>query len=920
MEATDIAGIAIRYSSIGAEKAVGQLKKFRTEGGKTEKQIDDIDDASRTASGGVAKLAKAFFVLSGAAAGVGLSSRFVEQGRASSKALAEVSTLIEGTDQELAALTAASRAFVREFGGGVDDQLGAFYQTISAGASSVSEATETMTQANKLAKGGVTDIGTAVDGLTTILNAYGEKAGGAAAVSDAMFVAMRAGKTTIGELSSSIGGVAPLAESAGVSVDEMLASVAALTKGGISTAESVTGLRAILAAVTKPSAEASKAAQALGVDFSTAAIQSQGFAGWLDDLVTKTGGSSEALAVLFGGVEAIVPALALAGTAGDSFNDILVDMQAKAGATDSAVQKIAASMDDRLTVALGTFTEFGDKAGTALLSALVPAVEAAASGMDALTNNTDLLAAGVVALGATALVPLAASASAAVGQMIALEVALGASTSRAALMSIGLKGLKGVMIATSRAAKAFAVSLATSTAGLSLLLGLAAGSAAYFLLMKDNAGEAETALYDAAEGSAALNAALGTFYTTAAPSAGKSAIDLANENYKLAESAIYAAEAELAKQQALLDASEAASKSGGNRSERNRLRPAVEVAKADLEAARAALEQVKRERDRAARAVVNADYSAQTTISGGVDVNVDTSFVDAILEALKDAGGSAGGGADGLSGFAEALAEVSRETAAMQNQVATYREWGGSLEELQRQIAITEKAQTLLTEAQKAGIQETPELRAKILSASEAYVDAADKAERVRTNIEGGQAAFGDFIGSLENGIDGALDFMRQLLLQIALVKATASGLEALGGTSFGSSLIETLGSLTANATGGVYSGPGINAYSNSVVSSPTLFPFARGTGLMGEAGPEAIMPLTRMPSGNLGVETNGSGGGTQIVVNNYGREPIEENRRKLPDGREVIEMNVGKGISSGRFDKQLNGRFGVSPTQHKRG
>ena len=156
--------------------------------------------------------------------------------------------------------------------------------------------------------------------------------------------------------------------------------------------------------------------------------------------------------------------------------------------------------------------------------------------------------------------------------------------------------------------------------------------------------------------------------------------------------------------------------------------------------------------------------------------------------------------------------------------------------------------------------------------------------------------------------------------MQIALVKATAAGLDILGGTSFGSCLIETLGSLTANATGGVYAGPGINAYSNSVVSSPTLFPFARGTGLMGEAGPEAIMPLTRMPSGNLGVETNGSGGGTQIVVNNYGREPIEENRRKLPDGREVIEMNVGKGISSGRFDKQLNGRFGVSPTQRKRG
>jgi lambda family phage tail tape measure protein len=61
-------------------------------------------------------------------------------------------------------------------------------------------------------------------------------------------------------------------------------------------------------------------------------------------------------------------------------------------------------------------------------------------------------------------------------------------------------------------------------------------------------------------------------------------------------------------------------------------------------------------------------------------------------------------------------------------------------------------------------------------------------------------------------------------------------------------------------AKGGVKSGPGISNYSNTVVNKPTIFPFAKGTGLMGEDGEEAIMPLTRLPSGNLGVETTGSG------------------------------------------------------------
>lgn len=65
---------------------------------------------------------------------------------------------------------------------------------------------------------------------------------------------------------------------------------------------------------------------------------------------------------------------------------------------------------------------------------------------------------------------------------------------------------------------------------------------------------------------------------------------------------------------------------------------------------------------------------------------------------------------------------------------------------------------------------------------------------------------------------------------------------------------------LFPNALGGVYSGPGISAYSGQVVNSPTLFPFAKGIGLMGEAGPEAIMPLKRGPDGRLGVQAAGGG------------------------------------------------------------
>jgi tape measure domain-containing protein len=72
-------------------------------------------------------------------------------------------------------------------------------------------------------------------------------------------------------------------------------------------------------------------------------------------------------------------------------------------------------------------------------------------------------------------------------------------------------------------------------------------------------------------------------------------------------------------------------------------------------------------------------------------------------------------------------------------------------------------------------------------------------------------------------------------------------------------------------ANGGVFSGAGISAHSGTMVNSPTLFPFAKGVGLMGEAGPEAILPLKRNSQGKLGVSVDNTGqqGGSNIYYVN---------------------------------------------------
>lgn len=100
----------------------------------------------------------------------------------------------------------------------------------------------------------------------------------------------------------------------------------------------------------------------------------------------------------------------------------------------------------------------------------------------------------------------------------------------------------------------------------------------------------------------------------------------------------------------------------------------------------------------------------------------------------------------------------------------------------------------------------------------------------------------------------------------------------------------------TASAGGNVFSSPGLSAYSNQIVDRPTLFPFASGVGLMGEAGPEAIMPLTRGLDGRLGVQTAGGAGGVQVnVINNAAGTQATTQKRTDNSGRSVIDVFIGQ-------------------------
>lgn len=134
------------------------------------------------------------------------------------------------------------------------------------------------------------------------------------------------------------------------------------------------------------------------------------------------------------------------------------------------------------------------------------------------------------------------------------------------------------------------------------------------------------------------------------------------------------------------------------------------------------------------------------------------------------------------------------------------------------------------------------------------------------------------------------LQMIAKLLIQFALLKAVQgiSGYAADGGISGSGGDYTKITSSAAGgyalANGGVFSRGNITPFAvGGVVSSPTVFPMASGgTGLMGEAGAEGILPLRRTSNGRLGVESTGGGGGVNVVNNFNGDVGNEEDQKKM--------------------------------------
>ena len=1004
----DIAEIGFRADTQELDRANKKLRELRP---STERVEDAADDLNRTMtrtngvlgrvangattttsvfgrlSNGVRSLTSGLMgIATGVIAGFAFEA-MISGARELSASLSELATLLPAGSAELDVMRAAARAMADEFGTSAAFQIRAFYGAVSAGATDAAAAIAIVDTANRLAIGGITDVGTGVDILTTATNAYAASGLLAVDASDALFVGMRAGKTTIGELASGLGNVIPIAAALGVEFDELVAGTAALTLQGLSTATAITSLRAILSSVAQPSSQAADVAERLGIEFNTAGLQARGLAGFLADIVERTGGSADELAQLFGSVEALNAALAFAGSGGEAFNSILEDMGNKAGATDAALTTVQQGLDQRWGLLLQRLTNLSIDFGYALLSVIVPAGEAVAKAMEFAADNADVFA---IALGVLVArqIPAMIAGLVRMGAMlttIQAQFIAGAIAARGLTLAMSLipfvAVVAGLTLAwrwftrSGEAADVAATSIDmfddTATTLTDTLQGVVDGLAQTeaqlrnisqteaLLAQTRYAEEMRTALigvsdevlniHDAARlaGTGISEEMTAEFYDLAnAVSRGQIPMDELISRFDRLGTAI----PELAPMvNDLIQSARNASTLGENVDRVNALmrflngeasdadRILLNIAGTNISGnISAGADQASRLANELQRAFNNMISLSAQGISSLRESEIrlqnrgdpvatagalareefgDITAFDPIMQpglaeqrdefvanavateqnrqaliefqraqaATAAAVGSSGGGATGAIAeqqtelqklaeqygalnepFSQAQSAFDAVQTAMENGVLNNDQFVQSLERIQAAFLATggtaEQWQSIVNKSTDGVADQMKDL------AEGALTSLGD--EFINLAVEG-KANFGDLAKSIIK------DLLR-IAFQALVVKPLLGFLGFSGGGSFG-------GGATPNANGNAFGSSGITpfadggSFTNSIVNSATPFTFAKGTalGVMGEAGPEAIMPLERGPNGSLGVQMFGGAAKSANVSNSVKVENV---------------------------------------------
>ena len=331
------------------------------------------------------------FVKSAGSQLAGIAKSAVSIGSAFETSLAKVTTIADTSKLSTQQLSDQITAMSSKMGVAASDIAEATYQAISAG-QDTSNAVAFAGQASKLAAAGFTSSSSAVDILTTALNAYGMSADQATHVSDVLLTTQNLGKTSVDELSASMGKVIPLAAAYGVSVENLSSGLAVMTANGIATAEATTYTKSMLNELGDSGSTVGKILQKqTGKSFAQLNAEGKSLGDVLQILYNSVGGNSTAFAGLWSSVEAGTGALSLASGGADKFNSVLAQMQDSAGATEAAYE----TMTDTFQHKVESLQTLAENLGISLYNSMEGSLSDVAQwGIDCLTQLSTALTEG----------------------------------------------------------------------------------------------------------------------------------------------------------------------------------------------------------------------------------------------------------------------------------------------------------------------------------------------------------------------------------------------------------------------------------------------------------------------------------------------------------------------------------------------
>ena len=330
------------------ESTSQRLNKYQAELTETKDKLDGVKDSSGESSKNIkstadavealAKMQAFSMIAAGAKELAAALLECVHSAESFETSMAKVATLA-GTDATQMA-EEIKRAAV-SLGVSSTDLAEAVYQAMSAGVSSA-DAVEFAANATKLAIGGFTEAATAVDIVTTAINAYGMSVEDTTHIMDALVATQNLGKTTVNELATQMGRVIPTASAYGVSLDQLSAAYAELTAKGVSTRIATTDLNALFNELGDTSSAVSEILiEKTGYSFSQLMGQGKSLGQVLGILYDSVGRDSAAFQGLWSQSSAATAAFNMASDGGKRFDDILNQMITSSGLAESNFQMMA---------------------------------------------------------------------------------------------------------------------------------------------------------------------------------------------------------------------------------------------------------------------------------------------------------------------------------------------------------------------------------------------------------------------------------------------------------------------------------------------------------------------------------------------------------------------------------------------------